>query len=79
MRKWYLPLTVLAVAGLGTLFLSPLGRRLLGWVAENFDAAPDAWLKWSESNWEEIAELRAAVNQLAQSLEAAADSQPSAG
>jgi hypothetical protein len=79
MRKWYLPLTVLAVAGFGTLVLSTRGRQVLRWLAENFDAAPDAWLRWNDSTWEEITSLKAAVNQLAQSLDAAPDSQASLG
>lgn len=69
MRRWYVPLTVLGLAGLGALFLTQRGRQALAWLAENLDQAPDAWLPWNETTQRELERLRAAVNQLADSLE----------
>lgn len=71
MRRWYVPLTVLGLAGLGALILTQRGRQALRWLAETFDNAPDAWLQWNETTQRELERLRAAVNQLADSLETA--------
>jgi hypothetical protein len=70
MRRWYVPLTVLGLAGLGALIVSPRGRQALAWLAENFTKAPAALLQWNETTQRELERLRAAVNQLADSLEA---------
>ncbi|MFZ3212910.1 MAG: hypothetical protein WA188_15515 [Terriglobales bacterium] len=69
MRRWYLPLTVLGLAGLGALILTQRGRQALAWLADNFDQA-DALFEWNETAQQELDRLRAAVNQLANSLEA---------
>ncbi len=68
MRRWYLPLTVLGLAGLGALFLTERGRRALRWVAENYEKAPDALLQWNEATQRELERLQAAINQLAENL-----------
>jgi len=71
MRRWYVPLTVLGLAGLGALILTQRGRQALAWLAENLDQAPDTWLPWNETTQRELERLRAAVDQLADSLETA--------
>lgn len=71
MRRWYVPLTVLGLAGLGALILTQRGRQALAWLAENLDQAPDTWLQWNQTTQRELERLRAAVNQLADSLETA--------
>ena len=71
MRRWYLPLTVLSLAGLGALILTRRGRQSLGWLAETFDQVPDTLLEWNETTQRELERLRAAVDQLADSLESA--------
>jgi hypothetical protein len=68
MRKWYLPLTVLGLTGLGALILSQRGRQALRWLADNFDRAPEALSQWNETAQRELEHLRTAVNQLADSL-----------
>jgi HAMP domain-containing protein len=67
MRRWYLPLTVLGVASLGALILTQRGRQALAWLADNFDQA-DTLFEWNDTQ-RELERLRAAVNQLADSLE----------
>jgi hypothetical protein len=69
MRRWYVPLTVLGLAGLGALILTQRGRQALTWLAENLDQAPDTLWQWNETTQRELERLRAAVNQLADSLE----------
>jgi len=69
MRRWYLPLTVLGIGSLGALILTRRGRQALGWLADNFDRV-DTLLPWNETE-RELERLRAAVNQLARTLEVA--------
>ena len=69
MRRWYVPLTVLGLAGLGALVLTQRGRQALTWLAENLDQAPETLRQWNETTQRELERLRAAVNQLADSLE----------
>jgi len=71
MRKWYVPLTLLGVASLGALFLTQRGRQALRWLADNLENAPDTLLEWDETIQSELNRLRAAVNQLADSLPSA--------
>jgi len=68
MRRWYVPLTVLGLASVGALFLTQRGRQVLRWLAENFENAPDTLLQWNDSTQRELERLRAAVDQLADSL-----------
>jgi hypothetical protein len=68
MRRWYLPLTVLGLAGLGALILTQRGRQALAWLAGSFENAPDTLLEWNENVQSELERLRAAVDQLADSL-----------
>lgn len=68
MRRWYLPLTVLGLAGLGALILTQRGRQVLDWLVENFENAPDTLLEWNETTQHELERLRTAVDQLADSL-----------
>ena len=67
MRRWYLPLTVLGLVGLGALILTQRGRQALSWLADNFDQA-ETLFEWNETTLRELERLRAAVNQLADSL-----------
>ena len=69
MRKWWVPMTVLGLAGLGVLVLSSRGRRALAWVAETVAHAPEVF--WNETTQQDLERLRAAVDQLADSLGAA--------
>ena len=69
MRKWWVPMTILGLAGLGALIVSPRGRRALAWLAETFASAPEVF--WNETTQQDVDRLRAAVDQLADSLGAA--------
>jgi len=69
MRRWYFPVTVLGLAGLGALILTQRGRQGFRWLAENFEKAPDTWLQRNEATQRELERLRAAVNRLADSLD----------
>jgi len=71
MRRYYVPLTVLGLAGVGLVLFSERGRQALRWMSENFEGAPGSLLEWNETAERELDRLQAAVNQLAESLELA--------
>jgi hypothetical protein len=71
MRRYYVPLTVMGVAGVGLLLFSERGRQALRWISENFEGAPEAFFGWNEAAQRELDRLQAAVNQLAESLQTA--------
>ena len=70
MRKWYLPLAVLGISGLGVWLLSPKGRAALRWLAENLHRAPEQLLEWNEAAQRELDHIQVALNRVASSLEA---------
>lgn len=71
MRKWYVPLTVVGLGGLGLLFLTDSGRQRLRWLAANLHRAPEALLDWNVAAQREIDRIQMALNRVAQSLDAA--------
>lgn len=69
MRKWFVPLVVLGVGGVGAFFLTDKGRQTLrGWLAK-FDDDPGQWEDWGEGAETELQRIKASLNQIAQSLE----------
>ena len=69
MKKWYMPLAVLGIGGLGALLLSDRGRQTLRWVAENFERHQDTLFEWNEAAEREIARLEEALERVADSIE----------
>ena len=69
MRKWFLPLTVLGIGGLGALLLSEAGRRGLEWLLDRLDEAPDRLAEWNESAQSELERIQSALNELADTLQ----------
>ena len=70
MRKWFLPLTVLGIGGIGALLLSEAGRRSLEWLFDRLDEAPDRLAEWNESAQSELEKIQSALNELADTLQA---------
>jgi hypothetical protein len=68
MRKWYLPLTVLGVGGLGAFCLSQRGRSTIRWVYQNVHRAPETFLEWNDSAQRELDRIQTALNRLAETL-----------
>lgn len=66
MRKWYVPLAVLGIAGLGALLLTDRGRQTLRWLSENLQRA----VEWNEAAQRELDRIQIALNRVAESLEA---------
>ncbi len=73
MRKWYVPLAVLGVAGVGALLLTDRGRQTLRWLSENLQRA----VEWNEAAQRELDRIQVALNRVAESLEAEQKSCPS--
>ncbi len=71
MRRWYLPLTVVGLGGLGYLFLTGRGRQALRWATEHFQDAPERFLEWNEAAQRELDRIQGALNRVADSLEGA--------
>ncbi len=71
MRRWYLPLTVLGVSGLGFLFFTRGGRRALRWAADNLQHAPGKLLEWNDAAQEELDRIQVALDRVAESLQVA--------
>jgi len=70
MRKWYLPLTLAGLGGLGVLFLTQRGRKALRWALENIHRAPEGFLDWNETAQRELDRIQTALNRVAESLQA---------
>jgi hypothetical protein len=68
MRKWYVPITVLGLGGVGVLLLSDRGRLAIRWLTDSFHRAPTL-LEWNESAQSELDRIQAALNRIAESLE----------
>jgi hypothetical protein len=66
MRRWYVPLAVLGVGGIGLLFLTDRGRQALRWIAGNLSHAAE----WNEAAQRELDRIQIALNRVAESLEA---------
>jgi len=71
MQKWFLPLTVLGLGGLGLLVLSDRGQDALQWVFDKLDEAPDQFNDWNARAQDELDRIQMALNRVAESLEVA--------
>jgi len=70
MRKWYVPVTVVGLAGVGVLCLTQRGREALRWAYKNVHRAPETLLEWNESAQRELERIQAALDRVASTLEA---------
>jgi hypothetical protein len=70
MRKYYVPVTVLGLSGLGVLLLTERGRSAVRWVYENLHRAPGKLLDWNETAQRELDRIQTALNRVAESLQA---------
>lgn len=68
MRKWFVPLTVLGVGGIGAFLLTDKGRETLQRWRAAFYGAPQRWEQWNESAQLELERIQEALNQIAESL-----------
>jgi len=69
MRKWFVPLTVLGVSGVGAFLLTAKGRETLRRWSARFESTPEKWDDWNESAQLELERIQDALNQIAKSLQ----------
>ncbi len=65
MRRWYVPLTVLGLGGLGVLFGTERGRDALRRASDFFEEAPDRLNEWNNTIEQEMANIQEAVDSIA--------------
>jgi hypothetical protein len=69
MRKWYFPMTVLGLGGLGVLLLTERGRRSLQKIVEFLPHAPEHLAEWNEAAQRELDRIQATLNDVAEQLD----------
>ena len=69
MRRWYVPLTVLGLGGIGALLLTDRGRSVLYTIAEKFWQAPDRLLEWNDSLQDDLDHIQEALDRIAESID----------
>ncbi len=69
MSKWYVPMTVVGLGGLGVLLFTDRGRKAMRWAMEQAVEAPFRLKEWNEAAQRELDRVQTALNQLAESLE----------
>jgi len=71
MRKWYVPMTVVGLGGLGVLLFTDRGRKAIRWAMEQLPEAQSQLAEWNETAQRELDRLQSALNRVAESLEPA--------
>jgi hypothetical protein len=69
MRRWYVPLTVLGLGGVGAFLLSERGRSAIRGIIQSFRETPDRLMEWNENLDSELDRIQTALNQIAESLD----------
>ena len=69
MRKWYVPLTVAGIGGLGIFLLSESGRRALRWIGQYIRWNSEGFLEWNETAEAELRRLQEALTAITESLQ----------
>ena len=68
MRKWYFPMTVVGLGGLGWLLFTKRGRRAVGMLAEYLPQAPQRFAEWNEAAQRELDRIQTALDHVAENL-----------
>jgi hypothetical protein len=69
MRRWYVPLTVLGLGGVGALLLSERGRTAMRGMLQKFQHAPGRLLEFNDNLQSELDRIQATLDQIADSLD----------
>ena len=69
MRKWYLPLTVAGIGGLGVFLFSEAGRKTLRWASRYVRWNSQGMLEWNEAAEAEMQRLQRALASITESVQ----------
>ncbi len=69
MRKWYVPLTVAGIGGLGVFLFSESGRWAVRWIGQYVRWNSQGLLEWNDAAEAELGKLQSALSALAESLQ----------
>jgi hypothetical protein len=64
MRKWYVPLTMLGLGGLGLLFVSDRGQQAVRWLFDEFQEAPDDFGRFHAGVTRELERIESALSEI---------------
>jgi len=70
MSKWFLPLAVFGVGGLGLFALSDRGIELLESTANRLRSVPQDLLAWNDAAQSELDRIQQALDRVAENLSA---------
>ena len=68
MRKWFVPLTVLGVGGIGAFLLTDKGRETMRRWRARLEEGPERWGEWNENAQLELERIQDALQRVAESL-----------
>jgi hypothetical protein len=68
MRKWYVPLTMVGLGGLGLLFVSERGQQAVRWMLESWEGVPDQVAAFHDGVDRELARIESALDEIQESL-----------
>ena len=69
MRKWYVPLTVAGIGGLGIFLFSESGRKTLRWLGQYIRWNSEGLLEWNEAAEAELQKVQEALSAVADTLQ----------
>ncbi len=69
MRKWYLPMTVMGLGGLGVLLFTDRGRKVIRWAVDSLPHAHAQLQEWNETAQRELDRIQIALQRVAESLD----------
>ena len=68
-RRWYMPLALLGVGGLGAFLLTDRGRQAIRWMMENIEHHQRKFSEWNDAAERELDRLEEALDRVAASIE----------
>ena len=69
MRRWFLPLTVLGLGGVGALLLSERGRGKLRELWQQFQNTPEGWQDLNDGVQSELDRIQVALDRISESID----------
>jgi hypothetical protein len=69
MRRWFLPLTVIGLGGVGALLMSERGRGKLRDLWQRFQDSPDGWQGLNDNVQSELDRIQASLDRISESID----------